>query len=210
MSGFDIFLILVIAGFAFYGLFHGLIKTIGAIIALIVGVWIANLFYLPAYDLAKKIFFGFDTLGHVLVFMVLFVIANRLVNLVFVLIEGSYNSLFFIPFLKTINRLLGAIFGLILGGLIVGFSLYGLEQAGFLKSFLAPYLEGSQIAPPLLKYVGVIVPLLPNLWNKIIGAKDMKKPDAINFSSVKLEDFNLDKIKTTGQQLKESVWNTSK
>jgi len=214
MSGFDIFLLLIIAGFAFYGLFHGLIKTIGAIVALIVGVWVANLFYLPVYTLAAKLFFGSESLGHFLTFFILFVITNRLVNFLFVLINSSYNSLFFIPFLKTLNRLLGAIFGLVLGGLLVGLILYGLGQMGFWAGLLKPYLKNSQIAPFLLKYMAIIVPLLPNLWEKIKSYKDIKAPDNLDLKGVKLDSFDLDSLKNSAADgflnLKGKVWNTSK
>lgn len=206
MGGFDIFLILIIAGFAFYGLFNGLIKTIGAIVAVIVGVWVANLFYLPLYGLAKKLFFGFDTLGQTVIFLVLFIIANRLIGLIFALIEGSYNSLFFIPFLKTINRLFGAIFGLVLGCLIVGLALYGLNQIGLAQTLLAKHLKTSQVAPLLLKYTGIIVPFLPNLWEKVKRLREVK---SVDFKGVNLDSLNIDKLKDGGEYLKGKVWSES-
>lgn len=206
MSGFDIFLILVIAGFSFYGFFNGLIKTIGAIIAVIVGVWVANLFYEPVFDLARKLFFGFETLGHTVIFLVLFIIANRLIGFIFILIEGSYNSLFFIPFLKTINRVLGALFGLVLGGLIVGLALYGLEQVGLAQTLFAKHLKTSQVAPVLLKYIAIIVPLLPNLWEKI---KDLREVKSIDLKGVNLDAINIDKLKDGSEYLKGKLWNES-
>ncbi|MFA6106394.1 MAG: CvpA family protein [Patescibacteria group bacterium] len=212
MSGFDIILILIIAGFAFYGLFNGLIKTIGAIIALVIGVWIANIFYLPVYALAEKLFFGFESLGRAVIFMVVFIIANRLINFFFILVEGSYNSLFFIPFLKSINRLLGAIFGLVLGGLIIGLALYGLNQVEIGAKLLAGYIKTSKIAPILLKYAGVIVPLLPNLWEKIKNLGEGKSAGLKNmdFKGIDTDSFNTEKLKETGAYLKEKVWNGSK
>ncbi|MFA6393989.1 MAG: CvpA family protein [Patescibacteria group bacterium] len=212
MSGFDIILILIIAGFAFYGLFNGLIKTVGAIVALVLGVWIASFFYLPIYSLAEKLFFGFESLGRAVIFMVLFIITNRLINFFFILVEGSYNSLFFIPFLKSINRLLGAIFGLVLGGLIIGLALYGLNQVGLGTKLLAGYVKTSKIAPILLKYAGLIVPLLPNLWEKIKSFGDDKSAGLknIDFKGIDTDNFNIEKLKDTGGYLKEKVWNGSK
>jgi uncharacterized membrane protein required for colicin V production len=116
--------------------------------------------------------------------------------------------------LKTLNRLLGAIFGLVLGGLLVGLVLYGLSQMGFWAGFLKPYLKDSQIAPFLLKYMAIIVPLLPNLWEKIKSYKDIKAPGNIDLKGAKIDNFDLNTVKNTAidnlENLKNKVWNTSK
>jgi len=194
MSTFDIILILIIAGFVFHGLFFGLIRTLGSIVGIIVGIWLANIFYLPLYELIKNLFLGHDTLGRAVVFVILFVIINRLIGFGFAILDGTYNILSIVPFLKTINRLSGALFGLIEGGLLLGVGLYALKQYPFLYSFLEKYIAKSQVAPYLINYAAMIIPFLPNLWEKI------------NEWLNKGKDMNLGNFSTETAQLKVKGW----
>ena len=50
MSIFDLGLIIIIAGFVINGLFKGIIKMIGAIVSLFLGIFIASRFYLIFYS----------------------------------------------------------------------------------------------------------------------------------------------------------------
>ena len=164
---FDIIIFIFLAGFVFYGLFFGLIRTIGNLAGVIVGAWLASRFYLYAFAWAKDLFFGYNNLGKVLCFIILFVLINRLVGFAFSLLDKTFNIISIIPFLKTINRLAGAVFGLITGGLIAGLILYVACRYALVSSLFGGWLIDSKIAPSLLKFVNILLPLLPDALKKL-------------------------------------------
>lgn len=163
----DIILLLALAGFVFYGLFFGLIKTVGSLAGVVVGAWAAGRFYLVLFDWAKNLAFGYDNVGKVVSFIICFVVVNRLVGLLFALLDRTFNLISVIPFLKTLNRLGGAIFGFIEGGLVLGLLLFVSSRYTEAGNWFAAWLAKSQLAPFLLKFTGVIQPLLPELLKQL-------------------------------------------
>ena len=53
---FDAILLIILAGFVFYGLFFGLIKTLGSLAGVIVGAFIASHFYLSVFNFSENLF----------------------------------------------------------------------------------------------------------------------------------------------------------
>lgn len=164
MPIFDLILLIILAGFVFYGLFFGLIRTLGSLIGVVVGLWFTFVFYLTAFSWVKNLFFGHELAGKIITFIVLFTLINRLIGLIFAVIDRTFDLLSIIPFLKTINRLAGAILGFIEGGLVLGFALLYVSQTS-----LAGWLESSRVAPFLINYAKAVAPLLPGLLEKIRG-----------------------------------------
>ena len=164
MPIFDIILLIILAGFVFYGLFFGLIRTLGSLLGVVLGVWLAFIFYLTVFDWVKNLFFGHELSGKIVVFIILFTIINRLIGLIFAILDRTFDLLSVIPFLKTINRLAGAALGFIEGGLVIGLILLYVSQTSF-----SHWLNGSQVAPFLIKFTQAVIPLLPGLLNKIKG-----------------------------------------
>ena len=68
----DVILLIILFGFIFYGLFFGFIRTIGVLIGVIVGALLASHFYLYVSELVNYFFFGYNNLGKVLIFIILF------------------------------------------------------------------------------------------------------------------------------------------
>lgn len=169
MTIFDVVLLLILAGFVFYGLFFGLIKTLGSIIGVIIGAFIASRYYLVAFDFVGDLAFGFDNIGKVVSFIILFTLVNRLVGLLFAILDKAFNIISIIPFLKTINRLAGAALGFIEGGLVIGLILYVAAKYSFLPSVFGVWLTNSQIAPFLLKFVNLLLPFLPEALKMLKG-----------------------------------------
>ncbi len=169
MGIFDIIILVILFGFIFYGLFFGLIRTVGSLAGLILGVWLAALFYLPAFTLVQNLFFGHDTVGRVTVFLVLFVLINRLVCFLFTVLDNTYNFISIIPFLKTINRLAGAVFGFVFGGFVLGLVFYYIEITPFVSSISGGFIENSQIIPFLLKFSHPIISIIPEILEKVSG-----------------------------------------
>lgn len=165
MAIFDIVLLIILSGFIFYGLFFGLIRTVGSLFGLVGGLWLTLIFYLTVFDWVKNLFFGHEFAGKIVTFLILFTLINRLIGFIFVLLDRTFDLISIIPFLKTINRLAGAALGFIEGGLVLGLILSLASQTAF-----AGWLDNSKVAPFLIGYTKAILPLLPGLLNKIKGA----------------------------------------
>ncbi|MDD2646768.1 MAG: CvpA family protein [Patescibacteria group bacterium] len=159
MMIFDLVLLLILFGFVWFGFWLGLIHVIGGIL----GVIIASFLSTRWYDfVAHKLLFLFGNnlnLSRIICFIVLFIVIWRLVSLLFNFLNRVFNWLTFIPFLKTINRLAGAIFGLLEGALILGIILF------FLSKFpiwgLSNMISSSTTAQFLMKIAKILWPLLP-------------------------------------------------
>ncbi len=163
----DVVLLLILAGFVFYGLFFGLIKTVGSLAGVVVGAWGAGRLYLIVFDWAKSLAFGHDDWGKVISFIICFVVINRLVGLLFALLDRTFNLISIIPFLKTINRLGGALLGFIEGGLVLGLMLFVIGRYPLAANLAAPFLAKSQLTPFLLQFTEVLKPLLPELLKQL-------------------------------------------
>jgi len=164
---FDAILLIILAGFVFYGLFFGLIRTLGSLAGVIVGAWAASHYYIAVFNWADNLFFGYNNLGKVMVFIILFILVNRLVCFIFAILDKTFNIISIIPFLKSINRLAGAIFGFLEGALILGLILYVASRYTIISSWFGNMLANSQLAPFLLKFTKVLLPLLPEMLKKL-------------------------------------------
>lgn len=164
MPIFDVILLIILAGFVFYGLFFGLIRTIGSLLGMVIGLCLALVFYPTVFEWVKNLFFGHDFSGKIITFIILFTLINRLIGFIFAILDRTFDLLSVIPFLKTINRLSGAILGLVEGGLVLGLILLYISQSAF-----GSWLNGSQVAPFLIKFTKIVIPLLPGLLNKVKG-----------------------------------------
>jgi membrane protein required for colicin V production len=163
----DVILLIILAGFVFYGLFFGLIRTFGAFAGVIVGAYLASRFYLPAFDWVNELFFRFPNLGKVLMFIILFTLINRAVGFGFYLLDKAFNIISIIPFLKTINRLGGAVLGFVTGALILGLILYVASRYAFIDNWFGQWLVGSKIVPFLTRFSDLLLPLLPEMLKKL-------------------------------------------
>lgn len=167
MTIFDLVLLIILIGFIFYGLFFGLIRTLGSLLGFVIGLWLTFIFYLTAYEWVKNLFFGHELVGKIIVFIVLFTLFNRLICFVFTLIDRAFDLLSIIPFLKTINGLAGAILGFLLGGVILGLVLMFVSYYVGNISWLENILTQSKVASFLLKFINFLAPLLPGLLARL-------------------------------------------
>jgi len=167
MTILDIILLFILAGFVFYGLFFGLIKTVGSLVGVVLGAWAAAQFYLPFFDFIQELFFGLDNLGKVLCFLILFTVINRLVTFGFAILDKTFHILSILPFLKTINRLGGAVLGFIEGGLVLGLILYIVSKYTFVGTFFGDVLVESELAPFLINFIKILMPLFPEVLKEI-------------------------------------------
>ena len=158
----DFILILILFFFTFSGFWFGLIHALGVLVGTIVGVLVAGQYFEWLADLAQPIFGDNENLAKIVAFIVIFIIVNRLVGLLFWLLNKVFKTLSIIPFLKTINRLAGAIFGAVSGIILVAVLLvFGIKFP--FAEFLLPAIENSQVADWLLSVGKIILPFLPKV-----------------------------------------------
>lgn len=160
MSIFDIILILSLFGFIYGGFFNGLIKSIGSILGIIIGAWAASHFYLLMFAKIGYWFGPFESLGKIVCFILVFIIAAVAVGLLIRVIDKAYDLMSFIPFLKSINRLAGAFLGLLQGVLILGLILFVVAKYLPADSLVGGWLISSKLAPYFLIVAKVLFPFL--------------------------------------------------
>lgn len=166
ISFFEIILIIVIAYFTFAGFKSGFIRTVGGIIGLLVGVFFASRYYDILAVAWSWLFFGSSTVAKVVLFILIFILIDRLFKLVVYFLDKLFNLLKFIPFTKFINKLAGGIFGLIEGLLIVGLFLYIAVRFPISKSLINA-IKDSEMAGQLLNFVNILTPLIADTLEKI-------------------------------------------
>ncbi len=157
----DFALLVLLGGFVLFGLWFGFVHTLGALAGSIVGAFGAGLLYEPVSAWFATTFGWNHNLLRVICFLVLFVLINRLVGLLFYAVERVFKFLTIIPFLSTIDHLIGAILGLLEGTLVLGLTLHVAQK--FPIGSFAGYIATSNVAAWLLKTSGILLPLLPKL-----------------------------------------------
>ena len=163
----DIVLLLFLAGFVFYGLFFGLIKIVGSMAGVLAGAWVASRVYLTVFSWIEPFHIGYDNLIKVLAFIICFTVVSRLIGLLFMIVDRFYGILTIIPFLKTINRLAGALLGLVEGSFVLGLFLYMIARYTPAASALAKLLASSRFAPFLMNFGDALAPLLPEIVKRL-------------------------------------------
>lgn len=145
----DIVLIVLVGGFTLAGLFFGLFRTLGTL----VGTIIAALFTGRVIDLLHGSFgflFGGGEIARVIIYLIVFLIISRLIGLAFWIVGKMFGIVSWLPFVKSIDHLLGGLFGFVEGIILVGFVLLyashvlppiilaqaHLDQSGFAKYVL--------------------------------------------------------------------------
>lgn len=162
MTILDFVLIIILFFFTFSGFWFGLIHTFGALVGTIAGVLVAGHYFETGASLISPIFMGNTNLAKIVAFILIFIIVNRLVGLVFWVINKLFNVIAIIPFLKTINRLAGAVLGFLEGSLVLGVVIIMIGKFPF-ANFIIPAIDVSKVAKYLISVGKVLMPLLPEI-----------------------------------------------
>lgn len=149
-SLFDVILLLAVFGFTLFGLWFGLITTLGSLVGTIAGAFIAGQFYTLVPG----------TVFRVVAFIVIFIVVNRLIGFGFYLLEKVFHIISIVPFLKSINRLGGGVLGLLEGLLVVGTVLIVASRYD-LGAWFTTAMTQSKVAPSLVSAAQVLLPFLP-------------------------------------------------
>ena len=162
----DLILLLILFSFIAFGFALGLVQTIGALIGVVLGAWLAGIWYEPVGNWLTPILLGHSVAAHIIAFILVFTVLNRLVGLVFWFINKIFNLVSIIPFTKSLNRILGALFGFLEGTLVLGLILFFSSRLGISEWWLG-VIKGSKLAMWLIQMAGILTPLLPELIRKI-------------------------------------------
>jgi membrane protein required for colicin V production len=166
MSFFEIVILVFIGYYSLAGFKSGFIRTIGGFFGLLIGIFFASRYFEVIAPSWQWIFFNNLLVAKVVIFIFLFIIAEKLFKFAMYLLDRVFNLLRFIPFTKFINKVAGGVFGFLEGALIVGLFIYTLVRFPFSQSLLMA-VEQSIFARQLLKFVEILTPLLPDTLEKM-------------------------------------------
>lgn len=172
MSLFDLALVIIIAGYAWLGFRSGFIQAVGSIIGLVVAAWLAGLWYPALAVRLLPLVSNNENGANILAFFVLFLVLSKVVGLVFYIIDRVFHIIAVVPGLKLLNRLGGAVFGLVEGILFIGLVLTFAQPYAASTVFAQPLAE-SQFVDTLIAAAGWLAPLLP----EIVDAFQEQLPD---------------------------------
>ena len=169
MSIFDLSLILILIGFTVNGLFKGIIKMIGAIVAFFLAIYVATRLYLPFYNWGSNYISGSENVLKIVAFILILLITSKLVQIAFNIIEKIFKLAAFIPGSRLINNILGGVFGLLLGSLLLGSIIYFMGKYLDIGGTVSNLIVSSQVAPILLVISKIVLPILPASLKSLIS-----------------------------------------
>lgn len=163
----DVILILIVAGFVMGGFVMGLIRSIGALVGLVAGTWVAGHYFVPVADWLTPVLMGHAVTAKIVAFMAVFIIINRLAVLVFYLLDRAFQLFTIIPFLGSLNRIGGVLLGAIEGILTCGILIFVVAKIAPEAGIVTDNLAHSIIAHWLVYAATWLTELLPQAFNNI-------------------------------------------
>jgi len=167
MSIIDVVLTIILSGFVFYGFFFGLIRMVGNLAGFIAGVWVASHYYLLAYAFIARFYAGYSNIIKLLTFLIVLSLVSKAVSLLFVIIDKTYHIIAIIPFLKTFNRLGGAIFGFIEGSLAISLAFYFAVKNPITNLLFERFMPESQLVDYFKKIGEISASFLPMIIDNL-------------------------------------------
>lgn len=165
----DVILIIIFFGFAFAGFAMGLIRSIGAIVGLILGTWTAGRYFMPLADWLTPLVGGSGPLAKIIGFLLIFILVNRLVVLFFYFINKIFDLISIIPFLKSLNRIGGLVLGAVEGLLTLGLLIYVIAKFAPDSGFVTGSLDSSRVAHLLVAWAQRLIDVLPEAFGNIVS-----------------------------------------
>lgn len=165
MAIIDLAIIIALLLFVAWGFAKGFISALGILLGLVFGTWAAGRFYEPASLIWSE--YVSDMFSKLAAFLLIFILVNCAVAVLFYLIKKIFKVVSVVPFVKSINRLVGGILGLVEGVLFVGLIVYVIGKFSFSPSIDQMLIE-SRLAPTLVNMSDfIITKLLPEALNRL-------------------------------------------
>lgn len=171
MGLFDVILLIIIGGFAMFGFWFGLIHTLGSLLGTVFGAYLASRYYEPMAGWLQGITGWEGNITKVVMFIVAFILINRLVGFAFWIVDKFLKVLTSLPFIKGINRLFGLLLGLFEGIITIGLVIYFISKYP-LSDKLMGHIADSVIAPITTSIAEVLLPLLPDALKMLQSTVD--------------------------------------
>ncbi|MBN1325420.1 CvpA family protein [Candidatus Falkowbacteria bacterium] len=165
MTIFDVILLILLGGFVMFGVWFGMIHTLGAIVGTFAGAFFAGLTYDFLGNWLTGIF-GHPNLMKVFAFIFIFLIINRLIGFGFYVLDKIFNFLLIVPFLKSATRIIGGVLGFFEGMLVIGLSLFIIARFP-VSEWFTEVLKASSLAPWFITVSRILQLMLPELLKKI-------------------------------------------
>lgn len=157
---FEIILGVILLLFVLYGFFNGFITTLGGLVGIVFGFWTATTYEPYVTEWLLKQYVPGKTFVSSISFLLIFIIASRLIAVLFYFIAKAFNIISYIPFTRLINRIFGAAFGFLEGFFALGLLLYFIEvHLQFERVQIL--IENSSFAAWLIFITGFLLPFLP-------------------------------------------------
>ena len=157
MSWLDIAIIVIIGIAAFTGLKIGILKAVLTLAGVIVGIILAGRFYVALAD--RLTFIPQETLARVVAFAIILAAAILVASIIASVLKWLVSMVL----LGWVNRLGGALLGLIMGGIFCGALLAVWTK--FLG--ITGPIAGSALANFLLDYFPIVLALLPEEFGSV-------------------------------------------
>lgn len=166
MSYFDIVLLIILGGFAFFGLYSGFFRAVGSLVGSIAALYLSIRVYDPVAWWIGHYTGWSENITRVIAFVFLFFVLNRLVGLGFWLIEKIVKDVIRVPFVRSLDRILGLVLGLLEGVLALGITFYFIARFPISEWFMSE-MAGSEVVPIVTQPIKVLIPLLPEALKMI-------------------------------------------
>lgn len=160
MSGFDIGLVVLIGIFAITGFRLGAVHALGAVVGTVLGVYLGSRYYEPMAAFIGGLTGWEGNLPNVVMFIIAFIVINRLVGFAFYLLNKVFKIFTKLPFVSSIDKLLGLAFGILEGIITLSLIIYFLERFPISEK-LMDAVAASEVAERLRGLAEVFIPLLP-------------------------------------------------
>jgi membrane protein required for colicin V production len=162
MNALDIGILVILALFVVKGALRGLIKEICSLVGLVAAAAIAFHYYIPAAKQLEAITPLPTQLCVGIALLLLFV----LTMIIFAMLGALLSRFVKLLFLGGLNRVVGAVFSLLQGTLVLALVLYGLSQAS-LPPAVKPLFTQSQLCPPFVQLGQAVVKHSSKLFDKV-------------------------------------------
>jgi uncharacterized membrane protein required for colicin V production len=141
----DLIIGVLLLGFLVNGYRNGFILTLGQLIGILIGLFMARLWTPFALARLTPFFGGHSGWPYLIIFILIFIFVDQVVALIFRVINTLFKILTIIPFLATINSILGAMLGFVSGATFVGGASYIITTYR-VDPTLVSYLGASRLA----------------------------------------------------------------
>jgi len=169
MSLFDIILLVIILGFGLFGLWFGLVHAVASLVGSVIGFYLASRYYEPLANWVISTTGWAPNVSRVMVFVISFIIITRLIGLIFWLLEKVLGLFTRLPFIHSLDRFLGLVFGLLEGAMVMGIIFYFIARFP-VGPWIMDGMTMSLVAPYTVKLASVFLPLLPSALRMLQSA----------------------------------------